>query len=100
MHIYCTSLCKGMDSIAFCNRSSSSRFAISRRSFIFRNQFFLTHVDLNGIKNICIFIVRLYVKAWIRSPFATEAPLQDLQFLGDLLSSEINFFLLTLILME
>jgi len=59
--------------------------------FIFRNQFFLSHDDLNGIKNICIFIVRLYVKAWIRSPFATEAPLQDLQFLGDLyLYKDIN----------
>jgi len=56
----------------------------SLKIFLFREHFKLTKGELNGIRIVCIFLVKLYVKAWFRVPFATEAPYQDLKFLKDL----------------
>lgn len=54
--------------------------------FLFRSQFRLTSHEQHGIKDICIFLLRLYIKAWFCCPNAAEAPLQDLNFLKDLYS--------------
>jgi len=56
---------------------------------MFRNQFHLTPREEKGLRDICIFIVYLYVKAWITCPKATSAPANDLQFLKDLVSYEV-----------
>lgn len=37
-----------------------------------------------GIRDICIFLARLYFQAWFHAPVAAEAPRQDLQFLQNL----------------
>lgn len=37
-----------------------------------------------GIKHVCIFLIRLYIKAWFCCPVAAKAPFQDLNFLKDL----------------
>ena len=52
--------------------------------YLFRNQFLIAKKGIERIRDVCIFVVYLYVKAWIHSPLAIEAPLQDLKFLNDL----------------
>lgn len=52
--------------------------------FIFRNEFNLTRQELQGLRDICIFIVKIYIKAWYNAPLACKAPFQDLMFLKDL----------------
>lgn len=49
--------------------------------YLFRDQFHLTARELNGIRDVCQFIVRLYVKAWFLAPLAASAPKHDLDFL-------------------
>lgn len=49
--------------------------------YLLRDQFQLTARELNGIRDICQFIVRLYVKAWFLAPLAALAPNHDLNFL-------------------
>lgn len=44
----------------------------------------MTIRELNGIRDICSFIVRLYVKAWFSAPLAAAAPNFDLNFLINL----------------
>lgn len=51
---------------------------------MFRKQFKLTSKEEKGLKNLSIFIVCLYVKAWFLAPLASTAPAQDLQFLKQL----------------
>ena len=53
--------------------------------FLFRKQF-LTDRKEDELKcrDVCIFIVRLYVQAWFCAPEAPQAPSQDLKFLKDL----------------
>ncbi|CAL9702276.1 unnamed protein product [Knipowitschia caucasica] len=52
--------------------------------WMFRDQFRLTIREEKGIRDICLFTVRLYITAWYRSPEATSAPRLDLQLLKDL----------------
>lgn len=56
----------------------------SLKIFLSRNQFILTTDEENGIRDICIFITKLYLKAWIQAPVAAEAPRQDHEFLKNL----------------
>ena len=51
--------------------------------WMFRDQFRLTKREEKGIRDICLFTVRLYITAWYRSPEATSAPRLDLQLLND-----------------
>ncbi|GBM47111.1 hypothetical protein AVEN_24242-1 [Araneus ventricosus] len=37
--------------------------------------------EVNGLKNICLFLVTVYVKSWLESSSAIGAPLNDLMFL-------------------
>lgn len=52
--------------------------------YLFREQFHLTAREISGIRDICSFIVRLYVKAWFSAPLAAAAPNFDLNFLINL----------------
>lgn len=61
-----------------------SKAIYALKIFLFREHFQLTERELNGLRIVCIFLVKLYVKCWIRVPFAVEAPHQDLTFLKDL----------------
>lgn len=46
--------------------------------FIFREQFKLSTRELNSLRQICIFIVAIYIRAWFTSPSASSAPNNDL----------------------
>lgn len=52
----------------------------SLKIFIFRDQFTMSAVQLKGIRDVCIFIVRMYIKAWFDSTNAVASPRQDLDF--------------------
>ncbi|KAK4882268.1 hypothetical protein RN001_005587 [Aquatica leii] len=41
--------------------------------FVFREEFKMTARELNNLRHICIFIVKIYVKAWFTSPSAITA---------------------------
>jgi len=45
------------------------------------------HPRSKGLKDFCIFAVRIYVKAWMTAPLATSAPQNDL----DLLKAVIKY---------
>lgn len=49
--------------------------------YLFRGQFQLTSRELNGIRDVCSFLVRLYVRAWFSAPIAAIAPNFDFNFL-------------------
>ena len=56
---------------------------------LFKNLFIpgrvhLTKEEKIGIRDICIFLAELYLKAWIQSPMAAKAPRLDLEFLKNL----------------
>ena len=48
---------------------------------MFRGQFKLTIKEEKGLRNICIFIVRIYVKAWFMAPNPIVSSNHDLHFL-------------------
>lgn len=54
--------------------------------YLFRQQFHLTARELNAIRDICQFVVRLYVKIWFCAPLPVSAANLDFKFLLDLLS--------------
>jgi len=56
--------------------------------YLFRDQFRLTAYENRGIRDVCVFIVRLYVKAWFTAPDAISAPRNDLDFLQNLKAYE------------
>lgn len=56
--------------------------------WLFRSQFKLTSKEETGLSDICVFVVRLYIKAWFMAPNAAAAPACDLQFLKDLVAYE------------
>lgn len=49
--------------------------------FLFRGQFKLTKKEENGIRDICIFLIKMYIKVWFGATNAISAPLQDLNFI-------------------
>lgn len=52
--------------------------------FLFRNEFQLSATELNGLRQICVFIAEVYVEAWFSAPLAIKAPYQDFLFLQKL----------------
>jgi len=56
--------------------------------YLFRDQFRLNAYENRGIRDVCVFIVRLYVKAWFTAPDAISAPRNDLDFLRNLKAYE------------
>jgi len=68
-----------------------SKVLYSLKVWMLRSQFSLTAREERGLRDICIFAVRIYLKAWIRAPLATCAPFNDLQLMKSLLEySSIN----------
>jgi len=53
--------------------------------WMFRQQFKLTKREENGIREVAVFAVLVYLKAWITASLAVEAPLNDFQLMGQLL---------------
>lgn len=53
----------------------------SHKIFIFRSQFRLTKRETDGLRDICLFIVKLYVQVWFECTNAISAPLLDLNFI-------------------
>ena len=51
---------------------------------MFREQFRLTKPEEKGLRDICVFTVLLYVRAWFRAPSVSCAPQFDLQLLKDI----------------
>lgn len=61
-----------------------SKALYSLKIFIFRTEFALSELEENNLKDICIFIVRFYVKAWLNCPVASLAPYQDFSFIREI----------------
>ena len=53
--------------------------------WMFKAQFKLNLKEEKGLQHMCIFIVRIYLKAWISAPEASGAPYNDLLLLKSLL---------------
>lgn len=49
--------------------------------FVFRDQFAVTRRELSGLRDICIFLVKIYIKSWFGCTNAIKAPNQDIVFL-------------------
>jgi len=63
----------------------------SLKIWMFRQQFKLTKKEQQGIADVCLFTVHLYVKAWFQAPSAIAAPHNDLLLLKDIDSyNDIN----------
>ena len=59
--------------------------------WMFRSQFKLTAHEEKGLRDLCIFFARVYVKAWTTAPLAVRAPQDDLHLLQNLVAySAIN----------
>lgn len=58
-----------------------SKAIYSLKIYLFREQFQLTKKQTQGIAEVCIFIVIVYVKGWFTAPLANRAPNHDFQFL-------------------
>lgn len=56
--------------------------------FLLRNQFKFEGNEYNGIRDVCIFVVRLYVKAWFQATSAIVAPRCDLSFIEECIDYE------------
>src|SRR5678816_1566154 len=61
-----------------------SKVLYSLKIWMFRSQFHRPK-EAKGLRDICIFAVRLYLKIWITAPLAAAAPQNDLRFLQALL---------------
>lgn len=61
-----------------------SKAIYSFKIFLFQNQFQCQAKERNAFRDICIFLINIYVKTWFRAPFAIEAPLNDYNLLKSL----------------
>ncbi|KAL4148952.1 hypothetical protein QTP88_003082 [Uroleucon formosanum] len=52
--------------------------------FLFRSQYNISDLSKKAIGEICVFIIKFYVKAWFTCPLPNKAPNQDLQFIKDM----------------
>ena len=57
----------------------------SIKMWLFRKQLIMTHAELHGIRDVAIFAVKVYLKAWITAPCSTEAPLNGFTLMRSLL---------------
>lgn len=60
----------------------------SLKMFEFREQLPLTQEQIDGLREVCIYITLIHVKAWFTAPLAAAAPRHDLQLLKDLVKHE------------
>lgn len=65
-----------------------SRLLYNMKIFIFRNSgFHLTNRELTGLKDLCVFAVKLYIKSWFSSRLGISATRNDLMLAQELLAS-------------
>lgn len=57
----------------------------SLKMFIFREQFYMTEEEFSSVRDICVFIVNLYVNMWFQSSHAITAPNNDLEFIKNVI---------------
>ncbi len=62
-----------------------SKVIYSLKVWMFRSQFKLTPREENGLRHMCVFAVRVYLKAWMTAPLAASAPYNDMLLLTSLL---------------
>ena len=62
-----------------------SKVIYSLKIFMFRKHFRLTAKEEDGILKVCIFAVRIYLRAWMLAPLAARAPSHDLELLKSLI---------------
>jgi hypothetical protein len=63
----------------------------SLKIYLFRDQFKLSKKEETGIRDACIFTIKVYIKYWFQAPLGSCAPRNDLQLLKDLKAyEEIN----------
>lgn len=55
-----------------------SKAIYSLKIFIFRDQFRMSRPELKGIREVCIFLIRVYIQYWFECGSAVEAPNNDL----------------------
>ena len=58
-----------------------SKVIYSLKIWLFRKQFQLTGREEKGLRSMCIFAIRIYLKHWTESSAAIHAPRMDLQLL-------------------
>ena len=46
--------------------------------YLFRNEFKMTASEEKNLTEFCIFVVHVYVPAWVACPVASDAPANDL----------------------
>ena len=49
--------------------------------YLFRDQLRLTSHETRGVCDVCIFVVRIYVRAWFTAPDAIAVPYHDIEFM-------------------
>lgn len=69
---------------AFHHARWMSKAIYSFKIFMFQNQFQCQAKEINAFRDICIFLINIYVRTWFRAPFAIEAPLNDYNLLKSL----------------
>lgn len=62
-----------------------SKALYSLKIFIFRNEFKLTKTEENGLRRVCIFLVRFYVKWWLTASVSVMSPYNDLIFVQNMI---------------
>jgi len=62
-----------------------SKVIYSLKLFIFRSQFKLTKMEYRGLSNVCIFIIRIYFKAWVTASVTETSPYNDFELMNNLL---------------
>lgn len=55
----------------------------SLKIYLFRDQIEFAAGVLEGLREVCVFIIRLYTKAWFQCTSSIGAPLHDLTFIQD-----------------
>lgn len=82
-----TFLGEDCDVFKTCGATSHARFMSKGiyvlKIFLFRDQFILTVRELKALRDIAIFLVRLYLKVWYGCTNAIAAPNQDLNFMKE-----------------
>lgn len=61
-----------------------AKIIYSLKIYLFREQFELKADERTGLEAICVFIVKVYVKAWFSAPISVSAPQTDFSFLQKL----------------
>ncbi|KAE9530083.1 hypothetical protein AGLY_011545 [Aphis glycines] len=67
----------------------TSKAIYSIKIFLFRNEFKLNLKENNALRDLCIFIIRIYIKQWFCARAAALAPNMDLQFIKDIILYEV-----------